>query len=35
VPPPGRLEVALFWTAGIMIAILSGAVAIYVIRFHP
>jgi hypothetical protein len=35
VPPPGWLEVVLFWTAGLTIAILSGAIAIYVINFHP
>jgi hypothetical protein len=34
-PPPSRLELLLFWTAGFVIAILSGAVAIYVINFHP
>jgi hypothetical protein len=34
-PPPSQLEVVMFWTAGLVIAILSGAIAIYVINFHP
>ena len=34
-PPPSRLEIVFFWIAGIVIAILSGAVAIYVIHFDP
>jgi hypothetical protein len=28
VPPPGKTEVLLFWLAGIVITVLSGAVAI-------
>jgi hypothetical protein len=27
--PPGNLEVFLFWAVGMVVAILSGAVAIY------
>jgi hypothetical protein len=33
-PPPGNLEVFLFWTVGIVVAILSGAVAIYASQHH-
>jgi hypothetical protein len=32
--PPGRFEILLFWTAGIVITILSGGVAIYASYFH-
>jgi hypothetical protein len=28
-PPPGKVEVLLFWALGIVVMILSGAVAIY------
>jgi hypothetical protein len=33
-PPPSRLEVFLFWITGLVITIVSGAVAVYVIHFH-
>jgi hypothetical protein len=33
-PPPGKLEVFIFWTVGIVVAILSGAVAIYASHLH-
>jgi hypothetical protein len=34
VPPPGRREVLSFWITGLVITVLSGAIAIYVIHFH-
>jgi hypothetical protein len=33
-PPPGKLEVFPFWTVGIVVAVLSGAVAIYASHLH-
>jgi hypothetical protein len=33
-PPPSRLELFFFWTTGVAIMILSGAVAIYASHFH-
>jgi hypothetical protein len=33
-PPPGKLEVFLFWASGIVVMILSGAVAIYASHLH-
>jgi hypothetical protein len=33
-PPPGKVEVLLFWASGIVVMILSGAVAIYASHFH-
>jgi hypothetical protein len=33
-PPPGKLEVFLFWLVGIVITVLSGAVAIYATHLH-
>ena len=33
-PPPSQLEVFLFWVLGIVITILSGAVAIYASHLH-
>ena len=33
-PPPGKLEVFLFWAVGIVVMILSGAVAIYASHLH-
>jgi hypothetical protein len=32
--PPGKLEVFLFWALGIVVMVLSGAVAIYATHFH-
>jgi hypothetical protein len=32
--PPSKLEVFVFWTVGIVVAILSGAVAIYASQHH-
>jgi hypothetical protein len=32
--PPSELEIFLFWTVGIVIMILSGAVAIYATHHH-
>jgi hypothetical protein len=32
--PPGKLEVSLFWLLGIVITVLSGAVAIYATHLH-
>jgi hypothetical protein len=34
VPPPNRLEVFFFWTTGLVVTILSGAVAVYASHFH-
>jgi hypothetical protein len=31
---PGKFEVFLFWLVGIVITVLSGAVAIYATHFH-
>jgi hypothetical protein len=33
-PPPGKVEVLLFWALGIVVMILSGAVAIYASHLH-
>jgi hypothetical protein len=33
-PSPSKLEVFLFWTAGIVIMIFSGGVAIYASHLH-
>jgi hypothetical protein len=33
-PPPSKLEVFLFWTVGIVVTILSGAVAIHASYLH-
>jgi hypothetical protein len=33
-PPPSQLEIVLFWLTGVVIALLSGGVAIYASRFH-
>ena len=33
-PPPGKLEFFLFWALGILVMILSGAVAIYASHLH-
>jgi hypothetical protein len=34
-PPPSQLEIILFWTTGIAIALISGGrVAVYAFRLH-
>jgi hypothetical protein len=33
-PPPGKLEIFIFWALGIVVMILSGAVAIYASHLH-
>jgi hypothetical protein len=33
-PPPGKIEFFLFWAVGIVVMILSGAVAIYATLLH-
>jgi hypothetical protein len=33
-PPPDKVEVLLFWASGIVVMILSGAVAIYASHLH-
>jgi hypothetical protein len=33
-PPPGKVEILLFWALGIVVMILSGAVAIYASHLH-
>jgi hypothetical protein len=32
--PPSRLEIFMFWTIGLIVAVASGAVAIYATAYH-